>query len=364
MKKLMYVLLCCFLILGVTGCGTKKEEGKTDSKEKETAYSVEGEANAWSGFNDGLTVLSRGDKFGVVDKTGKIVVDFEYDYISPFNNGYATISVKDSRSGTGERYGIIDKKGKVVVDLDSIGRLHYSEGLIAISSSYKYGYQDVKGNMVIDYQFDDAGEFHDGLAAVEKNDKWGYIDKDGKVVIDYQFDGAEEFSDGLAAVEKDDKWGYIDKTGKVVIDYQFDFSETFADGLLMKLEKSNDIGYSMKCFDKTGKVVIEANNKYYDVDNFAEGLAPVADKDGKWGYIDKKGKLVIDCQYDSASSFSDGLARVKKDGKIGYINSKNKVVIDFIYDEGNSFSEDLAYVRKENDSMFIDKKGKTILSLK
>ncbi|MBQ7917009.1 MAG: WG repeat-containing protein [Firmicutes bacterium] len=44
-------------------------------------------------------------------------------------------------------------------------------------------------------------------------------------------------------------------------------------------------------------------------------LAPVC-KDEKWGYINQKGEMVIDCQFYEAEAFENGLARVKceKDG--------------------------------------------------
>jgi len=48
------------------------------------------------------------------------------------------------------------------------------------------------------------------------------------------------------------------------------------------------------------------------------------EKTGKWGYIDHEGHSVLDPQFDIASSFSEGLARVRiednKTGKWGYIS--------------------------------------------
>ncbi|MDJ0515966.1 MAG: WG repeat-containing protein [Trichodesmium sp. MO_231.B1] len=43
--------------------------------------------------------------------------------------------------------------------------------------------------------------------------------------------------------------------------------------------------------------------------SFSEGLAAVK-KDGKWGYIDKTGKIVIPYQFDDAYGFQQGLAKV------------------------------------------------------
>ena len=44
---------------------------------------------------------------------------------------------------------------------------------------------------------------------------------------------------------------------------------------------------------------------------FSEGLCLVGKKDTcKLGFIDRNGKLVIDCQFDHANDFHDGLALV------------------------------------------------------
>lgn len=54
-------------------------------------------------------------------------------------------------------------------------------------------------------------------------------------------------------------------------------------------------------------------------------LFPVC-QNGKWGYIDKTGKMVIKPQFNCARSFSEGLARVWIDGKMGYINKTGKYI--------------------------------------
>ncbi len=49
----------------------------------------------------------------------------------------------------------------------------------------------------------------------------------------------------------------------------------------------------------------------------------------KWGYIDECGKVVIECEYDNAWDFSEGLAWVKKDGEWGVVDKTGKKVIEF-----------------------------------
>ena len=55
-------------------------------------------------------------------------------------------------------------------------------------------------------------------------------------------------------------------------------------------------------------------------------------------------KEIIKPQYEFARGVNDGLAAVKKDGKWGYIDVNGKVMIPFSYDIAYSFSEGYAVV--------------------
>ena len=72
-------------------------------------------------------------------------------------------------------------------------------------------------------------------------------------------------------------------------------------------------------------------------------LFPVK-KNGKWGYIDRSGKIIIPPQFDYAWFFSEGLAPVKIGRKWGYIDKSGKIVIEPRFDWAESFSEGLAGV--------------------
>jgi hypothetical protein len=67
--------------------------------------------------------------------------------------------------------------------------------------------------------------------------------------------------------------------------------------------------------------------------NFSEGLACVRvgdPKNGKWKYIDKSGKIVIDKDFDFPSDFRNDLAYVRigsfKTGTIAYVDKKGAFV--------------------------------------
>jgi len=89
-------------------------------------------------------------------------------------------------------------------------------------------------------------------------------------------------------------------------------------------------------------------------------LIPV--KSGKeFQYINKKGEIVINPQFNNASIFRDGLALVQTTGdkgKWGYITDDGKYAINPQYKEATVFSDGLAWVVSENSApAAIDKKG-------
>ena len=62
--------------------------------------------------------------------------------------------------------------------------------------------------------------------------------------------------------------------------------------------------------------------------------------------------------------FQEGMACVKKNGKYGFINKKGKLVVNAIYDNAFSYENGLAYVAKGSNAYFIDKTGKKVITIK
>lgn len=129
------------------------------------------------------------------------------------------------------------------------------------------------------------------------------------------------------------------------------FMVDFSDEGLAAVLKNGKEGF----VNTKGEVVIPFIYEW--VKSFSEGLAAVCNDSHHWGFINTRGEVVIPLIYDGVQSFSEGLAAVSKSGKDGFINTRGDVVIPMIYDSAWSFSDGLAAVRKDEKWGFVDTAG-------
>jgi hypothetical protein len=244
-------------------------------------------------FQDGLAwVILENGAPSAIDKNGEIKFTLkEAENVRLFSEGLAACSKVDS---TNTIWGFVDKSGKQVINsqFDAVGNFH--DGKCAVKNKDgKWGYIDKSGKIVINNQFDSANEFKDGKAVVQLDDKVGVIDEDGKYIINPQFKSA--YADGdKYLINQDDKWGWCDDKGKFIINPQFDDASFFGGSKLASIKSSDKYGF----IDSEGKIMI--NPQFDNAFPFMNNVAIVKSGD-KYGLIDKEGKYKVNPQFDSIS---------------------------------------------------------------
>ncbi len=130
--------------------------------------------------------------------------------------------------------------------------------------------------------------------------------------------------------------------------------------------------------DSNGVLVIQAN--YDNAGNFKHGLSPVNVggrpyghhfRGGKWGFIDREGNIAIQSKFDFASEFNEGLAPVAiqndttVDGlpvlKWGFVNRDGQIMVSFQYVEVAKFSHGRASVKIAGRWGAIDREGNLVI---
>lgn len=216
---------------------------------------------------------------------------------------------------------------------------------------------DLKGHTIAG-PYDAAWPFADGLAAVRVGDKWGYIDTTGKFVIQPSFRDARSFSAGYAAVKDRNGWSFIRKDGQFINSARYREVTDFACGVGGVYNVPLG-GY----VDTSGNEVIP--KKYFQINTFSEKLGAVLEaSDSSTKFLNEKGEVVIECGPGVfADSFHDGLAVVSKSGRFGYIDRTGKISIPMEYDYALDFSEGRATVHSAGDPFWhvIDKSGHKVI---
>lgn len=158
----------------------------------------------------------------------------------------------------------------------------------------------------------------------------------------------------LFLVKQNSRYGFVDEHDNVVIPCKWWDANNFSEGLA---PVQNATDYMWGFIDKTGSVVIPF--KWHSAFIFCEGLASVKDSSGKYGYIDKTGNLAVPCMWKETRLFSEGLASVKdSDGKYGFIDKNGHLIVPCIWDSAYDFSDGLSCVKDANGKYgYIDKTG-------
>lgn len=73
-------------------------------------------------------------------------------------------------------------------------------------------------------------------------------------------------------------------------------------------------------------------------------LYPVKNDEGKYGFMDRKGNLIVPYKYDDIYNFSEGLAAVCLNDKWGYIDNTGVEVVPCKYSDCTSFRSAIAFV--------------------
>ena len=169
-------------------------------------------------------------------------------------------------------------------------------------------------------------------------DRSGYMDNNGKIVIEPKYVIARPYDRyNIAAVADETEWKYIDAAGKTILKpYLFDNGpDYFKDGLSRYVD-NNLIGF----IDEKYQIVIKAQYEFVspfhnNYATFCVGCKEVSLKEGgehtkmeggKWGLINKKGKVLVEAIYDRPIIFEKQKAKVILNGRTSYIDeSGNKI---------------------------------------
>lgn len=335
--------------------------------------------------------LSDGMQFGYIDYKGKIVLDAKYESVERAleyedENAYL-IAMQKGKKGVFKnkkklidlnfqnitysalskvfivnkngKYGFYRLNGKVILKPE-YGSYSIAGNYISVKQEEETKLFDINGNLINTNSYTKMIETENPAYFIAEDEEGNHsiISKDVKidekyVQVSYAFDHY------FIVTDHTEKVGVINAiTGEMEINPKYDFillidgthslqaidgmnnlvdiysqdlkkTVTMKDGIVEHIKEEYSIVYSendMKYINSKGEVVenteVYPNKKLHTIQ-----------KDGKWGFCDENGNVVVTCEYDIATELNQyGFAGIKKAGKWGVIDETGNVIVEPTYE--------------------------------
>lgn len=193
-------------------------------------------------LSDGKAVVIMEDELAYINKKGEIIIDDEFENFpnsiskGKFKNGYA-IAVQY------EKYGRIDKTGKIVTRF-RYDNLDLTEGAIAFEKKGLWGLMDFSNEIIVSSQYDAIEILENNYIIVYKDGRVGVINSQGNVIIPLEYDRIKSLGGHFFAVSIQGIWGVSSHSLKTKIEYKK--CEIFNEDLILLTRNDDKIAYFQK----------------------------------------------------------------------------------------------------------------------
>lgn len=350
-------------------------------------------------YEENILKVRKDGKYGLIDFNGKVLIDCQYEQIDTLKG------VKNSILITKEqKLGLTDNEGNIIIEpiykeIKSFGT-NYQDGYQVINEENKVGVIDFNKTTILQCKYDEIKTTtSSGMYVVKTDGKLKVIDKNEQVVLEDKFEDVKSINGENVVFVTGGKQGIIGKDGQVKVqaDYEelkYIFSDNYiakkdgkkgiiniANEIKMNFEYSEinyiptaDIIQAQKesetqaeLFDREfnskltaivskidlqkGYMRLRIGEEYHyynfkfeekqEKDIFTNNNLFLSKKDGKYGYVDKDGNVVVDYIYEDAMPQNAyGYVAVKKDGKWGSLNKDTNIVSECKYTLENNLKID------------------------
>ena len=271
---------------------------------------------------DNLCLVQKGKKYGIITLEGSMILQVRYNQID-INGDYIYTTDENSEIK------VYDKKGNEV-------EVNQNTTISTIQENPEYKiYIDTSNGTTLYsiYQGENKrtnGNYNyigylsnNNYIASRQNEKLGVIDQNENIKLEMKYDTIRKI-DGTNLVEAD-----IQSTNTIEI-----YSSN-----LEKIAEMNNATLTVE--DNYIKLSSTTEIKYFDLEGkekqnteiFPENTIFAKSQNGKWGFVDKNGQVVVDYQYDEVTEQNEyGFAGVKLNDKWGIVDKNGKIIVEPTYE--------------------------------
>ena len=341
-----------------------KKDGKyglVDLKGNKLAECEYSSIDALKGTTNSL-ITKKDEKYGLLDNTGATILSNEYKSIKPISDKYENGYIVQNESG---KYGVMNWNKTVAVDTkyDDVKQLYSNGNYYVVKENGKWKIVDTVGGSYLAGEYDDITAIDGDYIVAKKSNKYGVVSiLDSEVVVPLTYDLVVPASSKKYIVKTNGKYGVVDRENTKILEakylrlvyrsdasfYEGANSDNTSDLLDLTLNvKVTGIVSMINTKDGYIRVRVDDEYKYYNFkfeekdskEILKDNTIFLSKKNGKYGFIDKNGVVVVDYIYDDATEQNEfGYASVKKDGLWGCVDSKGNVKVTPAYSLENNAS--------------------------
>lgn len=335
-----------------------------------------------------------GYRYGYIDVNGNVILTPEYNEISRIVDIKDNTNVYLITAQNGQ-YGMFKNNEQVIKNEYQSIAYNSENGTLTLEKTKRFGVATIDGNIIIPIEFtqiDSTGMYiyatdvdgniqvyqKDGTKAEVDNtvyiletenenykikidnaqgSAYSILDKDGNQLTTANYAYIDYLYDNYFIVSvTGGKVGVINDKEEPIIEIKYDSIEKLegTNYIVTRLSENN----SAQIYDRNLKQLCDMSNaiidtendyvkiyndtetKYFDLEGNEKQNTEVLgnnsiyakSQDGKWGFVDQSGNVVVDYIYDKATDLNSyGYAGIEQDGKWGVVDAEGKVIVEPTY---------------------------------
>lgn len=289
-------------------------------------------------YQGNVAFFEQNGKIGLMDREGHILHSAAFDSVMPFDeHGLAEITIDG-------KIGRLDSSGRIVIEPIVCSYMGYipvengftelhDEAIAFQDTQRRWGFYSLEGDLISEAQWEDTYGFANGFAYVKKNGLWNMLDRQGRLVLEEGWDSIDVGRSGAAALWSAEKGIDINSQGQIEAAYRIDADGewhqlTYRERSIAPYERMYDLQKQQCAYQLNGLYgVMNAGGSlvtqpvWKDISTFAPDDLLCVRKDSLYGWIDRTGKAVLECQWKT-------LYQIRENRWLGQLENGENWILD------------------------------------
>jgi len=366
------------------------EKGKEIFKEYDKVLPLENydeNNNVW--YEANVLLVEKDGKYGLINFDGKQILDTVYEKIETLKGvANSLITIKD------QKLGLVDDSGHEVIQnqYQEIKTLGKNTKKYIVKQNDKYGIYDVleckyqeilalnnnkifcvkedgkykvindKTEEVFKESFKEIKSIEDNIVVYKNSKGYTAYNIETKEKLEKEYSALTYTSNDMFIAKSENNYGIINLDNEIKVDFKYTNINYYEDLKVYELEENStnvnkilnselkEIAQGVISETNSKKVYIkiwtEEGYKYFETNGQEKSSKDIltnnnlflSKQNGKYGFVDKEGKIIVDYVYDDAREQNDfGYIAVKKDGLWGSLDKNGNTVVETKYNLEDNF---------------------------